>query len=184
MKAFLLKHKQRIIFLIVLFTILFFLVPLQKQHYLDFDIKNFKKIFLIPILFWAGVVTTIGLFILLLVKMKSFIQAGIYFFYTALFLAWFFFIFQDIFLGTALFLNRLYKKDGLQKAYVVKMMNAADSAKGNFFPYDLAAQKIVVDRKLINSLYKSGLKQGDTVILKLNKGLFGIPFQSTPFDDK
>ena len=63
-------------------------------------------------------------------------------------------------------------------------MAGTDQTKNNFIPYDLAVKQISIDKKLINKLYKVGLKQNDTITLRLDKGLFGIAFQTQQFDDK
>ena len=56
--------------------------------------------------------------------------------------------------------------------------------KNNFYPYDLPIKDISSDRKLINKLYAQKFKQGDTITLNFDKGLFGIIFQTQPLIDK
>jgi uncharacterized protein YciW len=63
-------------------------------------------------------------------------------------------------------------------------MAGTNQTKQNFIPYDLTEKQISIDKKLINRLYKVGLKQNDTIPLAFDKGLFGIAFQSQKFDDK
>ena len=96
----------------------------------------------------------------------------------------FLFILQDLFLGAALFLNRDFKRGELQKKFLVDYMAGEDKTKESFVPYDLATQKISIERKLINKLYDPMLKRGDTITLQLDKGILGVPFQSKPFVTK
>ena len=184
MKAFLLKYKRTIIFWIVFTVIVLYFAPRQHDYYLDDDIENFKRTYLTPILIWTGIVTSIIVLIFVFAKTKSFKQAGVSFLYVGVAIAFFLFIFQDTFLGASLFLNRLFKKDISQKAYVVRYMAGTGQTKDNFIPYDLSAKQISIDKKLINKLYNSGLKQNDTVRLQFDQGIFGIEFQPQPFVDK
>ncbi len=184
MKAFLLKYKRRIIFWIVFLAIVLCFAPRQHDYYLDDDIKNFKGTYLAPFLIWTGVVTSLIAFILVLIKTKSVKQAGVAFLSVGVILACYLFIFQEIFLGASLFINRQFKRDNLQKTYVANYMIRTDQTKHYFNPYDLSTGHISTDDKLINKLYHAGLKQDDTIILKFDKGLFGIPFQSHPFGEK
>ena len=83
-----------------------------------------------------------------------------------------------------MFLNRQFKRDTLQKVYVVDYLAGTDQIKSNFIPYDIASKQIVNDKKLIGKIYRVNLKQFDTVRVTFDKGLFGIVFQSQPFGDK
>jgi hypothetical protein len=139
---------------------------------------------LTPFLIWAGIVTSIIVFILVYAKTKSLKQSGVSFLSVGVTLALYLFIFQDLFLGGALFLNRQFKSGTLNKPYLIGYMVGTDKPKDNFIAYDLTTKHSSIDRKLINKLYSSGRNQNDTVILKFDKGLFGIAFQSQPFDDK
>lgn len=184
MKAFLLKYKWTIIFWIVFSGIVLYLAPRQHDYYLDDDIKNFKRTYLTPFLVWTGIVTSVIVLIFTFVKTKSIKQAGVSFLSVGVTLAFFLFIFQDIFLGASLFINRQVKRESIQKDYVVSYLAGTDQTKNNFFPYDLSTKHSSIDKKLKNKIYTSGLKQNDTVTLKFDKGLFGIAFQSKPFEDK
>jgi len=55
--------------------------------------------------------------------------------------------------------------------------------KENFYPVDLAAKKILNERKLTNKIYKTGIKQNDTITLNFYKGIFGIAFQPEKFEE-
>ena len=184
MKAFLLKYKRTIIFWIVFSAIVIYFAPRQHDFYLEDDIKNFKTNYLIPFLIWIGIVTSLIVFILVFAKTKSLKQSSVSFLFVGVTLALYLFLFQDLFLGGALFLNRQFKRDTLNKPYLISYMVGADKTKENFIPYDLTTKRSSIDRKLINKLYSSGQNQNDTVLLKFDKGLFGIAFQSQPFIDK
>ena len=87
-------------------------------------------------------------------------------------------------MATALFLNRQIKRDSLQKVYVINYMPGLEQTRENLLPYDIAAKKISIDHKLSRKLFQPGLKQNDTVVLKFNRGIFGIAFQSELPGDK
>jgi hypothetical protein len=63
-------------------------------------------------------------------------------------------------------------------------MVGTDHSKNNFSLYDPTTKHISIDKKLINELYNVGLNQNDTITLIMEKGLFGVAFNSKPFDDK
>jgi hypothetical protein len=184
MKAFLLKYKWKIVFLILFSIIVFYLAPSQHDYYLDSDIDSFKQTHMTPFLLWTGIVTSILVVILVLAKTKSLKRAGVSFLYVGVALAFYLFIFQDLFLGGALFINRQFKTDTLNKSYTISYMTGIDKTKDNLVPYDLSTKRPLIDNKLINKIYNSELRQNDTVSIKFDKGLFGIPFQLKPLDDK
>jgi len=184
MKAFLLKYKRTIIFWIVFSSIVLYFAPVQNDYYLKDDINNFKRTYLTAFLILTGAVTSLIALILVFIKTKSVMQAYVAFLSVGVTLAFYLFIFQNIFLGASLFINRQFKRDTLKKTYVAKYMVGTDQTKDNFNPYDISSGHISTDDKLINKLYHKGLKQDDTIILKFDKGLFGIAFQSYPFGDK
>jgi len=184
MKAFLLKYKRKIIFWIVFLAIVLYFAPRQHDYYLDGDIDNFKSTYLVPTLIWTGLVTSIIIVFIVFAKTKSIKHSAASFFSVGVTLAFFLFIFQDIFLGAALFLNRQFRRDYIQRTYVAGYWVGASETKENFVPRDLSTKYTSIDKKLINKLYNPGLKSKDTIILQFEKGLFGIAFQSKPFVDK
>ncbi|MBS1656008.1 MAG: hypothetical protein JSU05_14245, partial [Bacteroidetes bacterium] len=111
-------------------------------------------------------------------------QSGLWFLLTALTFAFIIFIFQDIFLGIALFANRQITKGKVAKTYQASFMAATDHSKSNFYPYETSTGHIISDRKLINELYQPDLKQNDKLALPMKIGLFGIAFTLHPLDDK
>jgi hypothetical protein len=137
MKTFLLKYKQTIIIWIVFLAVVLFFSPKQQDYYLDNDIKTFKKTYLTQILLWIGIVTSVAIFVLVIIKAKSVKQSAIASLSVSMTLAFYLFIFQDIFLGFSLFLNRQVKRDTLQRSYLVSYLVGRDQTKENFFPYDL-----------------------------------------------
>jgi len=184
MRAFLKKYKWTIFFWIVLLFFVLYFAPRQSKYYLDQDIKQFKTHYLIPILVWTFGLLSVGLLVYWLLKTKSIRQSGIGFLSVTLSFAFIIFIFQDIFLGVALFANRQITRDKIIKTYQASFMAGTDHSKINFSPYDPSVKHISIDKKLINELYNAGLKQNDTIILTMNKGLLGVAFNSHPFDDK
>jgi hypothetical protein len=185
MTAFLKKYKWTIIYWIIILFFLLYFTPRQTKYYLNQDIEQFKTLYLIPTLIWIFGLLAAGLFVFWLIKTKSVGRSLLWFLSTTLTFAFIIFIFQDIFLGGVLFLNRQFKTGQIQKAYEVHYFADTDNALNNFIPYDIATkQSIVFDRKLQNALYQDGLKQNDTVRLQLEKGLFGIAFKTKPFNDK
>ena len=133
---------------------------------------------------WTGIVTSIAIFILVLIKAKSLKQSATAFVSAGVTIACFLFIFQNVFLGFSLFLNRQFKRDTVQKTYVVNYLAGTDQIKNNFFPYDIAAKQPTTDKKLIDKIYRQDLRLSDTVRMTFNKGIFGVAFQSQPFSDK
>lgn len=184
MKTFLLKHKRTIIFWIVFLFVLFYFAPRQHDYYLDDDVRDFKRIYLTPILIWMGVVTSLLVFFIVFLKTKSFKQSSMAFLFIGINIAFCLLLFQDLFLGAALFVNRQFKRSSLQKVYVVSYTFGEGPAKDNFMVYDFSSKRNLIDAKLLNALYKPGLKLKDTVTLQLNKGLFGIEYQPQSFMDK
>ncbi len=184
MKSFIIKYKRTIIFWVIFSAIVLYFAPRQHDYYLDDDIKNFKRNYLTSFLIWSGVVTSIIALIFVLVKTKSVKQAVVALLFVGVTLAFYLFIFQDLFLGAALFLNKQFKLNSLEREYVVSYIADTDQTKDNFIPYDIAYKHSSFDRKLINKLYNPQLKLNDTTMLHFEKGLFGIAFQLQPFVDK
>jgi len=184
MTAFFKKYKWTIIYWTILLFFLLYFAPRQSRYYLDQDIKQFKTLYLIPILIWSFGILAVGLFVFWLIKTRSPKQSTLWFFSTALTFAFIIFIFQDIFLGIALFANRQITKGKIAKTYKASFMAGVDHSKSSFSLYETSTGKINNDRKLINELYQSELKQNDNIALPMKIGLFEVPFTSHPLDDK
>lgn len=184
MTIFFKKYKWTICYWTILLFFLLYFVPKQSKYYLDQDIKQFKTLYLIPTLIWTFGIIAVGLFIFWLIKTKSVKQPMFWFLSTVLAFAFIIFIFQNIFLGIALFANRQITKGKISKTYQAYFVAGVDHSKSNFYPCEPSTGQIINDRKLINELYKSELKQNDKISLPMKIGLFGIAFAPHSLDDK
>jgi hypothetical protein len=183
MTAFFRKYKWKIIYWTIILFFLLYFAPGQSKYYLDKDIKQFKTLYLIPTLVWFFGLLAVGLFVFWLVRTKSAKQSAIGFLSASLTFACIIFFFQSIFLGIALFANRQISKGKIAKIYEASFMAGSDHSKSNFYPYEPSTGKIIIDRKLINKLYRPDLKQDDKIALPMKIGLLGIAFRSDPFED-
>jgi hypothetical protein len=95
--TFLNKHKWTILLWIIFLSIVLYFAPRQSEYYLDKDIKNFKTHYLQPTLIWTGCIICVGLLFFGIIKTKSIKSILTAFFTTALTIAFFMFIFQNIF---------------------------------------------------------------------------------------
>lgn len=184
MTAFFKKYKWTILYWTILLFLLLYFAPRQSKYYLDQDIKHFKTNYLIPTLIWTFGLLAVGLLIFWSLKTKSAKKPALWFLSTVLTFAFIIFIFQDIFLGIALFANRQVTKGKIAKTYEASFMAGTDHSKSNFYPYETSTGKITHDQKLINELYQPELKQNDKIALPMRIGLFGVAFTSHPLDDK
>lgn len=175
MKAFLLKYKWTILSWLIFLAILLFLAPKQKDYYLNNDIEDFKEHYLLPTLIWAGIAISMVFLVILIARDKPLKQSLLPFLYIIFTVAFLLFIFQDLFLAGALFINREFKTGSLQKVYVVKYTDV-ELTKNNFCLYDTLTKSISTDQKLIKLSFQPGLKPNDTVRLKFEEGLLGIKF--------
>lgn len=176
------KYKWTILFWVVFLLIVLYLAPIQSKHYLEKDINNFKEQYLQPTLILTGCILNVGLLIIWLKDKKSIKELILPFFSATLTIAAFLFIFQESFLGASLFINRQFKKDSIQRTYMANYLLDTVQTKENFYPVDLADKKILNERKLTNKIYKTGIKQNDTITLNFHKGIFGIAFQPEKFE--
>ncbi len=184
MTAFFKKYYGIIFYWIIVSFILLYFAPKQSKYYLDQDIKLFKTIYLIPTLIVFFGLFAAGLFTFWLIKTKSAKKATFSFLVTALIFVFIFFIFQNVFLGLALFANRQMTKGKITKIYKASFMVGADHSKSNFYLYDSSTGQIINDKKLVNKLYRLELKQNNNIAVSMEIGLFGIAFKAQPFDDK
>jgi hypothetical protein len=183
MTAFLKKYKWTILYWAILLFFLLYFVPNQNKYYIEQDIKQFKTLYLIPILIFAFGLFAVGLFVFGLIKTKSANQSAIWFLSIVLTFAFIIFFFQSIFLGIALFANRQVTKGKVTKIYQASFLAGAEHSKINFHPYEPSSGQLITDRILVNELYQPGLKQDDKIVLPMRIGLFGIAFTSHPLDD-
>lgn len=183
MKAFLSKYKRRIIFWIVFPAIVLYFVPKQNDYYLEDDINSFRTVHFTPFLVWIFAAISLIILALLLLKTRSIKQSYLSFLFCVAAVGLFLFIFQTIILGTTLFVNRQFTRGVVERKYIVEYMAGLEEAKSSFFPYDISSGHISSDSKLVNELYNRDLNKGDTVVLQLKKGLFGVAYHSKPLID-
>lgn len=158
MTAFFKKYKWTILYWAILLFLGLYFAPRQTRYYLDQDVKEFKRLYLLPTLVWTFGLLAVGLFIYWLIRTKSFKRSTLWFLSTALIFAFIIFFFQNIFLGVALFANRQVTKGKVAKTFQAAFMAGVDQTKSNFHLYEPMTGQIMLDRKLVNELYKPELK--------------------------
>lgn len=175
MIAFLNKYKWRVLYWLIIAFIVFYFAPKQSDYYLDEDIKNFKTSYIIPALIWLWIILA---FIILLPRLKNLknlasSRSGIFLFmmWTAMML----FIFQDIFLRGALFVNRLYHGGEVKKEYIA-VYTDKEHSKNTFIMFDVADGKYHFDYKRDQSFYNPEIKDRDTIKVTYIRGLFGLKY--------
>lgn len=183
MKALFIKYKWTILYWAILVFLLFYFVPKQKQYYLDDDIKQFKSTYLLPGLAIFFGILAVGLLIYWIYKGGFLIKLIKAFFWLTLYLAFLIFIFQDVFLGIALFTNRQIQTGKLAKSYKASYLAGEEPTKANFHCYDMETGKIIINSKLLNKLYRPGIQQNDILVLPMKLGLFRVPFTEYPMED-
>jgi hypothetical protein len=184
MAAFFKKYKWTMLYWVILLFFGLYFAPRQSKYYLEQDIKEFKTLYLIPTLVWTFGLLAVGLFVFWLIQTKSIKRSTLWFLLTTLTFSIIIFFFQNIFLGIALFANRQVTNGKAAKTFQATFMAGVNQTKSNFHLYEPLTGQIIVDRKLINELYKPELKQKDTVVLPMRLGLFGLAYSKHPFDDQ
>jgi len=174
MKRFLTQYWVRIVYWTIFLVVLFYFAPKQNDFYLDDDIAKFKHDHLRPALIWLWVIIGVIFLVILFLKSISLKDSLIKLFYISCVTAALLFIFQDLFLAGALFLNTQIKKDSSSKNYVVEYLGTEE--KGNFHLYEPSTKKITIERKLEKSFYAPGLKQNETIAIQFNEGVLGIKY--------
>ena len=154
------------------------------DYYLENDIKSFKAKYLLSILIGIWSVIMFLVVIVIIRYYESIIQSIKIFIYWVVIVSFYLFVFHSIILATVLFVNRQFKKESVSRSYVANYLVGDTKSKENFRPYSVIEHETAYDKKLINKLYKSSLKQSDTLLLTLNEGLFGILYSSEPMNDK
>lgn len=69
--------------------------------------------------------------------------------------------------------------DRIKHQYTAGYIVGEEKNKQSFIPMEIDKREISSDEKLIDLLYKPGLKDKDTVQLDFSKGLFGIEYLKT-----
>ena len=178
------KYRQHIIFWILFLAIALCFAPRQRDFYLDADINQFKSQYFFPTLFWVWGILMLALLLFLIRKSESIKQSFQTFLYVMLMSAGFLFIFNNIFLSAALFINRQIRIGSVTRSYVAGYIIGASKSKQSFYLIDIPEGKFNSGNKLINQVYKPDIKDRDTVVLQFHKGLFGIVFSTQPFDSE
>ncbi|MEG4110149.1 hypothetical protein QUA04_29390 [Microcoleus sp. S13_C5] len=183
MTAFFKKYKWTILYWTVLLFLGLYFAPKQNKYYLDQDIKEFRTHYLIPNLVWTFGLLAVGLFVFWIIKTKSIKRSTLWFLSTALAFAFIIFLFQNIFLGVTLFANRQVTKGKVTKTFQAAFMAGVAQTKSNFHLYDPLTGQIIIDRKLVNELYRPQLHKNDKVVLPMRIGLFGVAYSDHSLDD-
>lgn len=168
------KYRFNIILLLVLTGLLFFFIPNEESHYLrsDFDgMRNKSQ----TVLLWTEIIFLAIIFLVFGLKQ---IKKVTDIFYLAVGLGLIglslFFVFDSIFLSTALFLNKLSNKKTVYKTY--KVVYVDDK---NLSLWDDELNSSVAADQLIKSSDKVNIKVSDTLIVSFKNGLLGFNFDPT-----
>src|SRR5689334_308247 len=153
MKAFLSKYGGRILFWIIFLALIFYFAPRQSDYYLDTDIKQFKKEYFQPFLIGAGVIIVVVLLIYLMYRVRSTRQVLQSFLIGTIVLSFYLFIFQNILLAFALFLNRQVETGKSAKAYIIDFPEGKTPSDYGVIYYELPSKKVVNEPKLYRLLY-------------------------------
>ncbi|MFT3701525.1 MAG: hypothetical protein QM802_04110 [Agriterribacter sp.] len=153
---------------------LFYFAPTQNEFYLEDDISAFKYSHLRPALTWLWIIICFATLMIAFIKSSSIKFSLNALLYISFWAGGLLFIFQDLFLAGALFLNRQAKKDSFSKNYVVEYIGI--KSKESFRLYEASSEKSTWDHKLEDWFYTSGLTQNDTIAIPFNKGILGIEY--------
>ena len=168
------KYSFNIIILLVLTGLLFFFIPNEESRYLRPDIEEIKtKSHTVLLRTEAILLAILLLFGLRQVKKITdifFLIAGLGLMGLTLF-----FLFDSIFLSTTLFLNKLSKKETVDKTYKVVYV---DENK-NLLLWDNQIKSSVHADQLIKSNNMVNIKVADTLVVSFKKGLLGFYFDPT-----
>lgn len=166
------KYRFNIIILLVLTGLLFFFIPNEESRYLPPDIEGIKSKSQ-AVLLWTEV---IFLAILLLFGLRDLKKiTDIFYLIVGLGLMGLplFFLFNSLFLSTTLFLNRLSKKETVDKSYKVVYV---DANKNLLLLWDNELRSSVEANQLIKATDKVNIKVSDTIVVSFKKGLLGFNF--------
>lgn len=163
--------------LISAFALLFLFVANQEKYYLESDISSFVATSKLRFVYYAiFAVIVIILFKQLKINrnsskkeiLNSLVGLGI-------FSLLFFFVFNDIFIGFGLYINRQFPKETVEKSYqVAAVTNQTLLAQSVDDDRDIILKKDF--EKITGSNDLSELKENEIIVLKFKKGLLGINF--------
>ena len=168
------KYSFNIIILLVLTGLLFFFIPNEESRYLRPDIEEIKtKSHTVLLRTEAILLAILLLFGLRQVKKITdifFLIAGLGLMGLTLF-----FLFDSIFLSTTLFLNKLSKKETVDKTYKVVYVYS----NKNLLLWDNQLKSSIQADQLIKSNNMVNIKVADTLVVSFKKGLLGFYFDPT-----
>ncbi|MEO6722944.1 MAG: hypothetical protein ABIN67_21435 [Ferruginibacter sp.] len=168
------KYRFNIIILLVLTGLLFFFIPNQESRYLRPDIEEIKHKSHI-VLLWAEVIFLVILLLFELRQLKKITDIFYLFVGLGLMGLTLFFLFDSIFLSTTLFLNKLSKKETVDKSYKVVYV---DDNK-NLLLWDNDIKSSIQANQLIKATENINIKASDTLVVSFKKGLLGFNFDPT-----
>jgi hypothetical protein len=173
-KTFLSKYKSKILWMIILGYLIFFFTPTQNEFYLEQDIQFFKRNF-----YWKFALVASGIFLLVILifgvlkkwKRKEFFAALLNVCLQCFIL---FILLKMVVIAIFLFTNRMIPVENYTTTY--KIENASDShIKMNNIHNAEDYIRVRHSENIFKQLSVDNLKEGDTITLKFQKGIWGIP---------
>ncbi|TWV94010.1 hypothetical protein [Chitinophaga pinensis] len=181
---FLRKYRYRILFFCFLLLMSQVVIPGQLQTYTRASISAFKSDYLLP----AILVVFSGVFLYqcaaLWLKYRHHVAIIRHrwirivlggFLPKAITFTMLFFCIQDVFIASALFINRLSTHGGTERTYVVQFLMDSTRAKESLFLSDIASKELSHDKVLQDYVYNTQLKDFDTVHIIYRTGILGVP---------
>lgn len=163
--------------LIAAFALLFLFVPNQEKYYLESDISSFVATSKLRFVYYA-IFAVIVIILFKRLKINRFSsKKKILNFLTVLgiFSLLFFFVFNKIFIGFCLYINRQFPKETVEKSYqIAAVTDQTLLAQNTDVDLDIILKKDF--EKITGSNDLSELKENEIIVLKFKKGLFGINF--------
>ncbi len=184
MKSFFKKYLGLMISLALVILLLFWSFRFQDKYYLESDVNEFKKKNFMKLLIWTGAVITLLAAGYSLLSTRSLPEAGKTMLIAALSSAGLLFTMQALLLGAALFLNRSLAHETMERNYVVGYLREVDSANSRPLLSDVATGKIVSDEHFPDRLMLGHPLQNDTVSVRFQQGIFGVPCEPTLIRNK
>lgn len=163
--------------LILVFALLFLFVPNQEKYYLESDISSFVATSKLRFVYYAiFAVIVIILFKRLKINRNSSKKKILNFLIgLGIFSLLFFFVFDKIFIGFGLYINRQFPKETVEKSYqIAAVTNQTLLAQNVDDDRDIILKKDY--EKIKGSSDLSKLKENEILVLKFEKGLLGINF--------
>lgn len=163
--------------LIAAFALLFLFVPNQEKYYLESDISSFVATSKLRFVYYAiFAVIVIILFKRLKINRNSSKKKILNFLVgLGIFSLLFFFVFNKIFIGFGLYINRQIPKETIEKSYQIAAVTEQTLLAQNVDDdHDIILKNDY--QKITGSSDLSKLKEDEILVLKFEKGLLGINF--------